>query len=127
MPLCLRHAARRCCIIVVRAECTTNLSSLLHGVHLNVSWKHNTEAAPDEREDYYVAAVGYSRRITPDTMLVTDVVCEEEKEAGKTANPVALGIRHQVTPLTVVAAGAGTGLGDESPDFRVSLAFQHSF
>lgn len=96
-------------------------------MHLNVSWKHNAKATPDEREDYYVAVAGYSRRITPDTMLVTDVVREEEKEAGRTANLVDLGVRHQMTPLTVVAAGAGAGLGDESPGFRLSLAFQHLF
>lgn len=106
---------------------TLGRSSLLHGVHLNLSWKHNADAEPDERDDYYVAVAGYSRRLTPDMMLVTDLVREEDKEAGKTSNLVELGARHQLTPLTLMAVGAGAGFGDESPEFRLSLGFQHSF
>jgi hypothetical protein len=31
------------------------------------------------------------------------------------------------TPLTVIAWGVGAGIGEDSPDFRATIGFQHSF
>jgi hypothetical protein len=45
----------------------------------------------------------------------------------QTANILEVGVRRQVTPLTVLAMGVGTGIGPDSPDVRVTLAFQHTF
>jgi hypothetical protein len=32
-----------------------------------------------------------------------------------------------LTPLALVGIGIGAGIGDESPDVRATIAFQHSF
>jgi hypothetical protein len=96
-------------------------------VHLNLAWKHNSEANDDERDDMYKLIVGYDRRLNADTVLVLDYVREEEKEEDTEINMVEAGIRYQCTPLTVISAGAGAGIGEDSPDFRLTLAFQHSF
>jgi hypothetical protein len=60
-------------------------------------------------------------------MLVTDFVREQEREKDKTANILEAGIRRQLDPLTVLAIGVGAGIGPDSPDIRVTGAFQRSF
>jgi hypothetical protein len=35
-------------------------------------------------------------------------------------------VRYQLTPQTVLVAGAGAGLGEESPEARATVGFQHS-
>jgi hypothetical protein len=75
----------------------------------------------------FTGILGDNVRLGPHTMLVTDFVREQEREKDKTANILELGIRRQVTPLTVLEIGFGTGIGPDSPDVRVTLAFQHTF
>jgi hypothetical protein len=105
---------------------TLGHSSMLHQVHLNAAWLHNSGRMAGERGDRYHVALGYSRRLGPDTMLVGDVFREQDRERGKTINMVELGIRRQLTPLTVFTLGAGAGIGGDSPDYRVTVGFQHS-
>jgi len=105
---------------------TIGRSSVLQRIHVNGSWKHNSEAEGDEREDYYVAVAGYDVRVTPDTMLIIDFVREQDEMKDEEASIVEVGLRYQLTPLTVLALGAGAGIGDESPDVRVMVGFQHS-
>jgi len=95
-------------------------------VHLNAAWKYNNDAAEDERTDYYTFIAGYDRLVNADTLIVIDYVREQEREDDSDINLVEAGIRYQLTPLTVIAGGLGAGIGEDSPDFRVSLAFQHS-
>jgi hypothetical protein len=99
----------------------------LDRVHLNASWEHNGDAWPDEREHSYHVVVGYSRRITADSLMVADFVRESLIERGAESNVVEAGVRTQLTPLTVLAAGIGAGIGDESPKVRVTLGLQYSF
>lgn len=106
---------------------TLGRSTLWNRLHLNLAWKHNSEAEADEREDYYMAVVGWDVRVGPDTLLIIDFVREEEKKENEEANIIEAGIRYQLTPLTLLAAGAGAGIEEESPDVRVALGFQHSF
>lgn len=106
---------------------TIGRSAQWQRLHLNAAWTNNSEAADDERDDLYKFIVGYDRRMNADTILVLDYVREQEKERGEEINLVEVGIRYQLTPLTVIAAGAGAGIGEDSPDFRLALAFQHSF
>lgn len=96
-------------------------------LHLNAAWTNNAEAEDDERDDMYKFVFGYDRRLNADTVLILDYVREQEKERDEEINLVEAGIRYQLTPLTVIALGAGAGFGEDSPDFRASLAFQHSF
>jgi len=95
-------------------------------VHLNIAWKYNDDAAEDERTDHYQVIAGYDRLMNADTVLVLNYVREQEKEEGVDINLVEAGLRYQLTPLTVIAGGLGAGIGNDSPDFRITVAFQHS-
>ena len=67
-----------------------------------------------ERPERWVAIIGYSRRITPTTLLVLDYVREQLRLEGENANTIELGFRRQVTPRLVLSAGGGFGIGLES-------------
>lgn len=95
-------------------------------LHLNAAWRHNAGRLPDERSDRYIVILGYSMRLGPDTILVADFVREQEQNRGSDANIVEAGLRYQLTPLTVVVAGAGVGIAEQSPDARATVGFQHS-
>lgn len=102
-------------------------SYLLHRVHLNIIWRHDSERKDDERSDYYKAILGFSSRVGKDTMLVFDILREQERKEKEEANIFEVGIRRQLDPLTVIVVGGGAGLGDESPDMRLTFGFQRSF
>ncbi|RJQ77890.1 MAG: hypothetical protein C4519_12705 [Desulfobacteraceae bacterium] len=109
------------------ASKTIGRTSSWHRVHLNAAWNYNGDPDDDERRNYYTAIIGYDVRITGDMLLVLDFIREQQKEEDRDSNIVEAGIRYQLTPLTVIALGAGAGIGDESPDFRAAMAFQRSF
>lgn len=106
---------------------TIGRSTQWHRLHLNAAWKHNSEAADDERDDRYKFIAGYDRRMNADTILMLDYVREQEKERGKAINLAEAGLRYQITPLTVISAGVGAGFGEDSPDIRVTVGWQHTF
>jgi len=99
----------------------------LDRIHLNAAWMHNDQSQEDERDDHYLLGLGYSRRIDADAILVADYIFEQEREDGVDFHLIELGVRYQCTPLSVLAAGIGTGVAEDAPDLRVTLAFQHSF
>lgn len=99
----------------------------LQRVHLNLIYHVNSNSRADERANRYAAIVGYSQRVTPDTIFVADYVREQEKERGATSNIVEVGLRRQLTPLKTVSLGLGAGIGNQSPDFRATLGYQQSF
>ncbi len=100
---------------------------LLHRLHLNLSWLHNAGRVVNERKDRYSAILGYSHLLPNDTVLVADVVREQELENGKTDNVVEAGIRRMLTTGSVLSLGFGAGIGHDSPAFRVTMGFQYSF
>jgi hypothetical protein len=99
----------------------------LDRVHLNAAWKRNAGRGTMEREHMYQLIAGYSRRLGADTVIVADYVREQEEEKGKTFDIIELGVRRQLTPLTVLSTGAGVGISKDSPDVRFTLGFQKSF
>ena len=94
-------------------------------VHLNVSWIHKFNAWSNERDDRYMAALGYSQPLRADMLFVADLVREQHLEEDSEANFFETGVRYQVTPLAIVTGGVGLGFGDESPDYRVLVGFQY--
>ncbi|RJQ60667.1 MAG: meta-pathway of phenol degradation [Desulfobacteraceae bacterium] len=100
---------------------TIGPGSLLQRLHLNIIWDHNDDAEEDERDDHFTYILGYDRRISPDMIWIVDLLREEEKMKGKDSNILESGIRYMLNPLTVVAAGIGAGLGDDSPEFRATF------
>lgn len=105
---------------------TVGQSTHWQRVHLNAAWMYNDDANDDERTDHYKFIVGYDCLLDADTIFVIDYVWEQEQEENVDINFVEAGIRRQLTPLTVIAGGFGAGIGSDSPDFRITLGFQHS-
>jgi hypothetical protein len=101
-------------------------SATLQRVHVNASWVHAYDAKPEERDDRYAVAVGYSRALQAELLLVLDVLREQELGEGETNDLVEAGLRYQMTPLLVLAAGGGVGYGDSETDFRVLAGFQYA-
>jgi len=98
-----------------------------HRLHLNLIWDHNAGPMPAQRSDRYAVIVGYSHSIPADLVLVMDFAREQELEKGKTDNLIEAGLRHMVTAHSVVSLGVGFGVGEDSPDFRITIGFQYEF
>lgn len=101
----------------------------LDRVHLNMAWKHNDNggAGPMVRDDLFHVVFGYSRRVGADTVVVADYVWEQDRVKGKTADILEIGLRRQITPLTLVSVGLGAGITKDSPDLRATIGLQKSF
>lgn len=113
---------------VLKALITKSISRMgLDRIHLNAAWRRNAGADPMEREHRYLLVAGYSRRVGPDTVLIADYVREQEAMKDKTSDVLEIGVRYQLTPLSVLSAGAGAGVSKHSPDVRFRLGFQKSF
>lgn len=106
---------------------TLSRSSLFHRLHVNLAYQFNDDEQPRERSDWYKASIGYSARLSNETLFVADYVREERKEEDIEFNLIETGVRYQLTPLTVISGGLGFGIGDESPDVRAILGFQYTF
>lgn len=103
-------------------------TTLLHRVHANLIWTHNSGRDPrTERSDLFKGIVGFSARAGRDTAFIFDFVREQMREKHKDANILEAGFRRQLTPFTLVTLGAGAGIGDDSEKYRVTVGFQHSF
>lgn len=98
-----------------------------HRLHLNLIWDHNARPMPAQRSDRYAVIVGYSDSIPADLVLVMDFAREQELDRGKTDNLIEVGLRHMVTEHSVASLGAGFGVGEDSPDFRITIGFQYEF
>jgi hypothetical protein len=102
-------------------------TTLLHRVHVNLIWKHNSGRDIDERSDLFKGILGFSIRAGRDTSFILDYVREQGMEKHENSNIAEAGFRRQLTPFTVAMVGAGAGFGDDSERYRVTLGFQHSF
>src|SRR2546422_849854 len=96
-----------------------------HSLPLNLLRDHNAGPVPAQRSDRYAVIIGYSHSIPADLVLVMDFAREQELEKGKTDNLIEAGLRHMVTAHSVVSLGVGFGVGEDSPDFRITLGFQY--
>ena len=96
-------------------------------VHLNLSYFNNASPRFDERSNGYAAILGYSQRLGPQTIFLTDYARLQQKERDKTYDLVEVGLRYQQTPLTALSVGVGAGVSKDSPDFRLTLGLQRSF
>lgn len=83
--------------------------SVLHRLHVNAEWTQEIDAGPAERDGRYALILGYSIRVGADTFVVADVFRREERSEDEESNMAELGVRRQITPLLVLALGAGAG------------------
>lgn len=97
-----------------------------HRIHANLDWTQNAEPSSSERNNAFKYILGYQIRIGTDDFVIADYVYEEQLQKNKEFQLAELGWRHQYNPLTVIAAGVGAGLTEDSPDFRFNISFQRS-
>jgi hypothetical protein len=95
-------------------------------LHLNLAWTHNAAPEAGERQDGYLAILGFSRPLTADTLAVVDFVREHEVRGKETSNFLELGLRRQLTPLAVITFGGGADVSEEASVFRGVIGFQYS-
>ena len=97
-----------------------------HRLHANIYWNQNAKPEKDERINVMKYVLGHQVRIGTDDFFIIDYFYEEQFRKKKENQMLELGLRHQFNPLTVVAAGFGYGLTDESSDFRFNISFQRA-
>ena len=102
-------------------------TSLYQKVHFNFLYQFNGSRLDDERDGRYEVALGYSRRLGGSAMLVADLVRLQDMMENEESNFAEVGIRYATTPQSVLSAGVGFGIGDESPDVRFTIGFQYEF
>lgn len=106
---------------------TIGRSSMYHKLHLNALYQFNGSQLEEERDGRYEVALGYSRRLGASAMLVADLVRFQEMTENDEVNLAEIGLRYATTPQSVISAGVGFGIGDESPDVRFTIGFQYEF
>ena len=93
-------------------------------LHLNLTWYHLTQPSRDQRDDQLEMVLGYSQLVSRDTALVLDVVHGAKPERGANQTIVDVGLRHEISEGWAASLGAGAGIGQQSPAFRVFFALQ---
>ena len=106
---------------------TIGETSLYQKLHLNLLYQFNGSQLAEERDGRYEIALGYSRRLGASTMLVADLVRMQEMMEDVEVNLAEIGVRYATTPQSVLSVGVGFGIGDESPDARLTIGFQYEF
>lgn len=103
---------------------TLGRSPLLHRLHLVGRYQFNSEEQPDERDGRYKAVIGYSRRVSPELFLVFDYLREQDLTRHEETNLLESGLRYGLSPLWVLSAGVGFGIGAESPEVQATIGLQ---
>jgi hypothetical protein len=103
---------------------TLGRSSQLHRLHLVGRYQFNSEEQPDERDGRYEAVVGYSRRVSPQLFILFDYLREQNLKEHEETNLVEAGLRYGLSPIWVLSAGVGFGIGAESPEVQATVGLQ---
>lgn len=96
-------------------------------LHLNVAWLRALDPNEEERRHRYRVIVGYSQLLAPNTAVVLDYVRESQERHKRAANIVETGVRYHFTDAITLGAGAGFGIGRDSPRFRAIASIQIGF
>ncbi len=94
---------------------------------LEVTWGHIGSPEPQERRDRFSLGLAYSRLLGFTDAIVVDAVHQQQRTAGKQANFIDLGLNHEIGAKLLVGIGAGAGIAEQSPAFRVFLGVKWSF
>jgi hypothetical protein len=95
-------------------------------LHLNFGFHHDAKAG-DQRDNRTKILIGYDVKLTPNTVLLADLVWDEEADREIDSSVAEIGVRTSINSNTAVGAGIGVGLNDESPNIRLTLGLQRSF
>lgn len=97
-------------------------------LHLNVSWLRALDPDEEDRRDRYRVIVGYSQVVSPSVVAVLDYIRQsQERREWRPSNVVEAGLRYQYTDAVTLGAGAGFGIGRDSPRFRAIASIQIGF
>ena len=106
---------------------TVNEGQSQDRVHLNVGWAHNAAADGDERANRFIGVIGYSRKLSEQTVFLADLVREQQEQEGLDSSILEAGVLHQLNDKVTLAAGVGAGIGEDSPELRITIGVQYSF
>jgi hypothetical protein len=96
-------------------------------LHLNLDWTHVTTPSATGRRDILEIGGAFSMLLTEHTALVLDIVHGAKSTRAQNQTIVDAGVNWEVGDGWVLAGGAGVGIGQQSPAFRVIVAFQKGF
>ncbi|MCA3414840.1 MAG: hypothetical protein INF84_09570 [Roseomonas sp.] len=94
----------------------------------NAGWSELFNAAPGERAGRYEFAAGLTQSIGQDTSLGFSYLRNQQDRGEQDQNILAAGIWHRLGRAgPIMAAGAGAGIGDDSPSFLVFASLKWLF
>ena len=95
---------------------------------LNAGWSELFNAAPGERAGRYEFAAGLTQSIGKDTSLGFSYLLQQQDRGEQDQNIIAAGLWHRLGNAgPIMAAGAGVGIGDDSPSFLVFASLKWLF
>lgn len=97
-----------------------------HRLHANLIVEHNARPLAMERANRRTAILGYDQRLTPQWLMVADVIYAQDRERGEADRLVELGARYRVAS-DVIGCGIGRGLSSSRTAWRLFASYQHSF
>lgn len=94
----------------------------------NVGWSELFNAQPGERAGRYEFAAGITQNLAPNTSVAVSYLRNQQDRGEKDQNIIAAGLWHRLGPAgPIMAAGAGAGIGDDSPSFLLFASFKWLF
>jgi hypothetical protein len=94
----------------------------------NAGWSELFNAAPGERAGRYEFAAGLTQSVGQDTSLGFSYLRNQQDRGEQDQNILAAGIWHRLGRAgPIMAAGAGAGIGDDSPRFLVFASLKWLF
>jgi hypothetical protein len=93
-------------------------------LHANLGVEYNAGNDNDERQSRWVGIIGYSRVLDERTVLVFDLIREQERQEHQDETILEAGATRELDDQWTVAGGLGIGLGDDSPRFRLQVGVQ---
>lgn len=96
-------------------------------IHFSTTYLRNAADAAGERENRGYVLVGYSRLLSPQTLLVADVFGEWDQMHDEESNLIEVGVIQAINDKLKLGAGIGTGIGDESPHLTATLGVEYDF
>jgi hypothetical protein len=94
---------------------------------LNVSWTHVAEPGRTARSDIMEVGIAYSRLVSERTALVIDLVHGAKPADCQVETIMDAGLRTEVIDDWCLSGGAGVGMGQQSPSFRLIFSVQRDF
>lgn len=95
-------------------------------VNFNLAWMHNWNPLDEERRDRYLVGVGYHQPVANDWVVAADIYREQSRMKDGAMNVAEIGLRYQLSPVTVLAVAVGAARGDDAPRGLVTFGFQHT-